>query len=155
MGLKIWNIGKANARIDELESQLATARQELAELKTAAETNDSDAVKGAEQLAAQLAESKALVETMAAGLNKAERTIMDQTGQIKALEEKLAAKEAEVKVTVARQVLDVQAALGQPAAPSPAQTTATASPGGTPGISRVIAAAKEDLAKAGYKQPGS
>lgn len=90
-----------------------------------------------------------------ASLDNFKAALAGKDQEIKALNEKLASKDGEVKVKVSRALADAQAQLGHPALPGEKQTTTgtTQANGATKtGLDKILAAAKADLAAAGYQR---
>lgn len=147
MALNIFNIGKANARIAELEQQVAT-------LTASAGANDhstelAEALASNEQISAQLATvtaENATLKTKVAGLE----------GQVSQLQAAAATHktamtnlEASVNEKAAKKAQEINAGLGAPAAPA-VDAAAKAPAKNVTGMNRVVAAAKADLERAGY-----
>jgi len=147
--MAIWKIGVAHKRIEELESQVATLTKERDEAKEALVSNDTEASTAAEQLQKDLANAQQNI----AALNDQNRGLATQIStrdtEIAALNAKLAAKDGEVKIQVAQQVANTQAALGQPpvtAAPAGAKSANTT----LTGRERIAASAKANLEAGGF-----
>src|SRR5882762_3649889 len=113
MALKFLFIGKANARIDELEAQVAAITKERDDALSANSSNASEVAKTAEELQGQLTTSAAQVTKLTSDNATLASTISTQATEIASLKTKLAAVEGEVPVKVARQVAQTQAELGQ------------------------------------------
>lgn len=151
--LKIWSIGKANQRIEELESQVATLTKERDEAKAALESNAGEISTAAEQVQRDLDTARQTIGTLTGELNASKTLIAAKDAEIAALGAKLENQSQQVRVQVAQQVATTQAALGQPPMPSAPATAKTAT--NLTGAARVRAMAKADLDAAGYKQPSS
>jgi|SRR5580765_1185385 len=149
---RFWNVGKANAEITRLEAEVAKLTKERDEAAAAVEANNSEAVAGATQLESDLATAKQSISTLTAERDAAVKQLSANADAIKALNEKLAGKDEEVKIQVARQVQQTQSQLGAPPVPTPPAATKTATTQ-VSGMQKVLAAAREDLKKAGYVHP--
>jgi DNA repair exonuclease SbcCD ATPase subunit len=149
MAFKFFNVGLANKRIEELEAENARLSKETSDLKAAVESNGSEIEQQAADLAKQLDAEKQTSSAMAAELNKTKETITAQASEIKALKERLDAKEQEVQTEAAKKALEIQASIGHPSRPS-APKEAKEAKESRSGLGRVLAAASEDLTKAGY-----
>src|SRR5690349_5090724 len=153
MALKIWNIGTANKRIEELEAENATLKGKISQAESAVGENNSEAVKAAEGLQDSLDTANKSLAQAQSDLATAKASVASKAAEIESLKSKLAAKDEEVKTAAARQALNIQAALGQPSAPVVPDNAKPGADSGKPktGIARIIAAAKADLQKAGYE----
>ena len=148
MQLRIWSIAKANARIDELEAQVASLTTELSTAKAALEANNGEVTAAAEQISKDLDTAKQTIGTLTGQIAAATTALAAKDTEIKALNDRLAKQPEEVKVQVAREVANVQAKLGQP--PVPAASADKSPNSGAAGRRRVVDAAKADLDAAGY-----
>ena len=150
MAFKFFNIAKANQEIERLEGENTALKGKVSQLEASAGENihiiSLDAEKTAEEFATV---SKTLSQSQA-DLKTAQASIASQAAEIEGLKTKLAGKDEEVKITVARQVANTQAALGQPPAPAIPPTATATSGAPKTGMARVLAACKEDLDKSGY-----
>ncbi len=147
--LSIWNIGVANRRIEELETQVGTLTAETVALKAALESNGSEISTAAEQVTKDLDTAKSTIATLTGQLNTATTQVTAKDAEIAALGLQLKSKDGEVKIQVAQGVAQVQAALGAPplaAAPAEAKFSSTKT-----GIERVREGAKADLQAGGFK----
>lgn len=149
MAWKFLNIGKANARIDELESQLAAVTKERDDALKASGENSTEIQAEHERVSKQAEDASAKCKQLESDLTTAKTSIASSQTKIAELESKLAAKDSEVKIQVARQAQEIQAQLGQPPKPEPPKA-GTVQPGAETGMSRVLASAKADLDRAGY-----
>jgi ABC-type transporter Mla subunit MlaD len=142
---RIFNIGAANRRVEELETQNAALTKELGELKAALESNGGEVSAQAEQLSAALAAEKETSAGLAASLNKAKETLEANTTEIAALKAELAGKDGEVETKVSRKLAEAQAALGQPSPPvAPTDAPTAAAPSG---FARACSAFKKQIEK--------
>jgi chromosome segregation ATPase len=149
MAWKFLSIAKANARIDELEAQAATITTERDEARKALETNGAEISAQGEQAQKDLAAANTKLTQVEADLVTAKASVASQASEIKALKDTLAGKDAEVQAAVARKLAEEQAKLGQSGKPTPPAVGAAAAKEPF-GADRVIAAARADLAAAGY-----
>jgi len=148
MAFKFLQIGKANARIDELEAQLATITQERDQAKAALESNGAEISAAAEQLQTELNAVNNTITGLRASEAKAVKEAATAQAEVASLKEQLKAKDGEVKIKVAHQVQEEQAKLGQPSAPA---VPASAKPAKeATGMARIVAAARADLQSGGY-----
>src|SRR5438046_1827377 len=113
MALKFLHIGKASARIDELESQVATLTKERDDALKAVESNSSEVTKHAEELQTQLSAANGLVTKLTSDFTAQVAISATQVAEIKSLKEQAATSAASIEIKVARQVAQTQAALGQ------------------------------------------
>lgn len=147
MAYQFFNIGKANARIEDLEKELATAKaapgadaSKIAELT--ASNNEISAL--LEKATADLAAANNQMATMAANHNA---SITKITAESAAL---VAAAQASAGQKAAEQAQKIAASTGAPAAPVvPASAAGPKSE--LKGFARMAAAAKRDLDAVGWK----
>lgn len=150
MAWKIFNIGAANKRIEELEAENTTLKQQL----KASEDSVPDSVKA---LQGELATASASLSQANAELATAKQTVSTLTaekealaGQVTKLTQDIEAKGKEVEAQAAKKAAEIQASIGAPAAPvapaaaSPKQKTELT------GMARVRAAARSDLQAGNY-----
>lgn len=148
MPLKIWNIGKANSRIEELEAQNATLIKERDEARTALESNSAEISTGAEQLSADLATAKQTIKSTAEANAKLTEQVAAKDAEIATLKAEVSKLPQKVEVQVASQLATQQAALGQPPIPAPQTKDANGKPTTElKGIARVRAGIKAELDK--------
>ena len=151
VALSFLHIGKANTRIKELETQVATLIKERDDALAAVESNAGEVGKTAEELQTNLSAAQTQVTKLTSDNAALTATASTQAAEIKSLTDKLAAQPAEVKIQVARQVAQTQAALGQPPIPAvPAEATGAAAKSSKTGMARVMDSARADLEAAGY-----
>lgn len=145
------HIGKANTRIAELETQLASVTKEKDDAVAALESNASEVSDSAEKLQTDLAAANTSISGLKAELATAQAAVAASVTTIADLNAKLKAKDGEVKITVARELQSAQAALGQPAAPAIPES---ASDPKKPlfGLARVTAAFEAETAARNAKQ---
>jgi len=144
MAYKFFKIGAANARIDELE-------KEVAELKAQSKA-EADAIP--ESITALQAENQKLVSDLATAktsLADAQKSVTAITGERDTAVAKVAELEkkvAELPKLAAQQTAEIQAQIGAPAAPVvPAAATA---PKPVSGMTAVREAAMKDLLAGGF-----
>ena len=142
MAWKFLNIGKANARIDELESQLSAVSKERDEAKSVLESNYSEISAHAEDIQKEL-------ETRNSELAALKSSVLASQTEVSNLRAELKSKDGEVEIKVARQLQQHQSALGQPSAPV-VPTEAKKPAAALVGMARLLAHARADLDSAGY-----
>jgi len=148
---KIFHISKANARIEELETQLTAVTKERDEARTALESNASEVSASAEQLQRDLDTAKQTIGTLTGQLSAATTTVTAKDTEIAALTTKLSSKDGEVKIQVAQQVAQTQAALGQPPMPLVPEGAKAATNGST-GLEKIVAGCRAGLEAGGFKR---
>jgi len=120
MALKIWNIGKANARIDELEKQLAEKETDLVALAS----NPTELENDLTQFKADLSTAKQTIGT----LETAAKAHADQVSKLAvalaSAEAKLALVPAQIETAAAAKAVQQTAAQGIP----PLKITVVADP---------------------------
>src|SRR5437667_5849041 len=137
MALKFLHIGKASARIDELEAQVATLTKERDEALKAVESNSGEVTRHAEALQTDLGTATKSNADLLQANSKLLEQASAKDAEIKTLKDQIAASASQVEVKVARQVAQTQAALGQPPIPAiPAEAKSAAA--SKNGISRVM-----------------
>lgn len=150
--MRLFHISKANQRIDELETQLAAVTKERDEARTALESNASEVSASAEQLQKDLDTAKQSIGTLTGQLNTANAAVTVNLAEIAALNTKLSGQAEQVKVQVAQQVAQTQAALGAPAmaaVPPGAKTTSN----DTTGLEKIVSGCRAGLEAGGYRRP--
>lgn len=110
MAYKIFHIGKANQKIDELEAAL-TAKTEEAK---AATENSSEIVASAEKMQADLAQANSDLATAKTSIASLTERAEKAELALREAEDKLANPSMLIKLSAARQALDITAAQGQP-----------------------------------------
>ena len=148
MAFKFFNIGKANAEIDRLESELATAKA----------GSPAEATKIAE-LTKSNEEISTLLENATTDLSAANGTITklkaEHASALTALtsshETAMTELRASVGAKAAEAAVKIQAATGAPAAPVVPKTAADPKAGKT-GMARLLASAAADLLAGGYQK---
>src|SRR5258708_6444214 len=101
---KFLHIGKASARIDELEAQVASLTKERDEALAAVKANGAEIIKQAEDLQTQLTAANGQVTKWTLDTAAMTGIVSAQAAEIKSLGDRLAAKDGEVKIKVAREV---------------------------------------------------
>ena len=135
MAWKFGNIGEANERINELESQLTAAQAQLRELQDAA----TNASANADAVDAKLKEQAAEIERLTAEAGK----IVSIGDALKAAEAKAAEAEAKAKAAesaASRKAAEIVAGQGVPPIPSEAQEKAGKPKSELTGLARAIEA---------------
>jgi len=128
MALKIWNIVKANTRIEELETQLAAKETELSalagnpsELEAAAQTQLAEL----SQARADLTTAKQTIGTLETAAKAHAAQVAKLTSDLAAAEAKLATVPAQVETAAAAKSVQIAASQGIP----PLEIKPVASPG--------------------------
>ncbi len=142
---KIFSIGKANTRIDELEAENQTLKANLAEAVASTPEALTQASAEVSRLTAENAQSKSDLAT-------AKQTIGTLTAAKEAADKQVAeltAKVAEIPKLAAAKAADIQASIGAPAAPEVPKTATAPAP--ATGMAAVKAQARADLIAGGFK----
>jgi septal ring factor EnvC (AmiA/AmiB activator) len=110
MALKIWNIGKANARIDELEKQLAEKETEVLALAA----NPVELETELTQTKSDLATAKQTIGTLEAAAQASAAQVAKFTSDLASANAQLALVPAQVEASAAAKSVQIVASQGIP-----------------------------------------
>lgn len=147
---KFFNIGKANAEITRLETELAGVRAELATAKenaTAIEASAEGAQAELTQAKADLVTAKASIASLNGTITAKDTELAGVKAELKTANEKIAAPAGTIQQAAAVKAAEITAAQGQP----PVKVTPPESPAGNKeasglkGFEKVQAAIKAQI----------
>jgi len=131
MAFKFYRIVAANAEIDRLAAELATATKERDEYKASLESNTSETAKAAEELQAKVdASTKSIADLEAASAAK-DAQIVSLTDELTKAKNQLANPSGQIAKLASQQAATITAAQGQPALPAATATSPGANGGPT------------------------